>query len=501
MSSKFTIPDWFKVKLYPHIGLPVVKKDAKGVVGYIMNPQKIASHQFRPLIRRAVVTYPHRWDSNKRVKRRIKKERPLTYASHLDANIYAYYADQLQSKYEAFVKDENLGDVVVAYRKIPCADGRGNKCNINIADDVFCYIKNELAGGKEVAIITFDIKGFFDNLDHGVVKRTWKQTMDMDEMPLDVYKVFKSVTKYSFVHEEALFDLFKDNIICRKDKKLVNRPVKKMRYLRKHEAVAYCTTDGVKQIKKRHLLETNTDGKGIPQGLPISAVLANVYMRDFDVLVNHYVQSIGGIYKRYSDDIVVVCPIQVGKECKQFVMNSIGNVSLEIEEHKTNLFEIHIVNGVPKCFHETEGEAKPIEYLGFAFDGQRVLLKNASLCRYYNKMRMDKRRHKRWAISVNNQTNGRVFTNQIVRRFTLAGAKRHHILIRQSDGSFKQSKEKTFGNYLNYAYKAADVMNEPHIKRQLRRNLHKVKMNIIEIKRDVSRVHRAQLYNLLNDGL
>lgn len=44
-------------------------------------------------------------------------------------------------------------------------------------------------------------------------------------------------------------------------------------------------------------------------------------------------------------------------------------------------------------------------------------------------------------------------------------------------------------------------MNEPHIKRQLRRNLHKVKMNIIEIKRDVMRVHWAQLYNLLNDGL
>jgi len=500
VASKFQAPEWFKVKQYPHIGLPVVKADARKIVGYVSKHENIARHQFRPLIRRTVVTHPHRLTNNGTINRK-RKERPLTYASHLDANIYAYYAHQLQLEYEKFINEERLSDVVVAYRKISCANGRGNKCNIDIADDVFRYIKNELAGGKEVAVITFDIKGFFDNLDHKIVKRTWKQTMDMDEMPLDVYKVFKSVTKYSFVREEALFDLFKDNIICRKDKKLVNRPVKKMRYLRKHEAVAYCTTDGVKQIKKRHLLETNTDGKGIPQGLPISAVLANVYMRDFDVLVNHYVQSIGGIYKRYSDDIVVVCPIQVGKECKQFVMNSIGNVNLEIEEHKTNLFEIHIVNGVPKCFHETEGEAKPIEYLGFAFDGQRVLLKNASLCRYYNKMRMDKRRHKRWAISVNNQTNGRVFTNQIVRRFTLAGAKRHHILIRQSDGSFKQSKEKTFGNYLNYAYKAADVMNEPGIKRQLRRNLHKVKMNIVEIKHDVRRVHRAQLYNLLSGDL
>ena len=165
------------------------------------------------------------------------------------------------------------------------------------------------------------------------------------------------------------------------------------------------------------------------------------------------------------------------------------------------MYEIHIIHGKAVCYHEKVGIKKPIEYLGFSFDGQRILLKNASLCHYYNKMRIDKRRHKHWAISINNKTHGRVFTNQIVRRFTLAGAKRHHILIPLKNGRFKQSKEKSFGNYLNYAYKAADVMNEPHIKRQLRRNLHKVKMNIIEIKRDVSRVHRAQLYNLLNDGL
>lgn len=474
--------------------------DARKIVGYVTNQKTIARHQFRPLIRRTIVKHPHRPSDNGTVKR-IRKERPLTYASHLDANIYAYYADQLQKRYEDFVAKEKLDDVVVAYRKIPCANGMGNKCNIDIAADVFRYVKSELRAGREVAVITFDIKGFFDNLDHKLLKCTWKQTMDMDEMPKDVYKVFKSVTKYSFVSEEALFDLYKDCIICCKNKKLVNRPVKKMRYLRKHNAVAYCTTDCIKKIKRHGLLEVNNGGIGIPQGLPISAVLANVYMRGFDVKVHQFIQSKGGIYKRYSDDIIVVCPIAEAMACKKFVMDSIVDVNLEIENHKTNLFEIHIVHGVPRCFHEDKGEDKAIEYLGFAFDGQRVLLKSASLCRYYNKMYVDKRRHKRWAISVNNQTNGRVFTNQIVRRFTLAGAKRHHILIPQSDGSFKQSKKKTFGNYLNYAYKAADVMNEPGIKRQLRRNLHKVKKNIMEIKNDVRRVHQAQLYNLLHVSL
>ncbi len=497
MSYRFTLPEWFKVKRYPHIGKPVVNADTRKVVGYIMNPNNIIHHQFRPLIRRTVVSYPHRRKTADGSLRRKRKERPLTFASHLDANIYAYYAYRLQQRYEDFVKEQCLGEVVVAYRKIPCADGHGNKCNIHIADDVFKYAKSELEKGREVAIITFDIKGFFDNLDHRIIKRTWKQTMGYDDMPIDEYAVFRSVTQFSYVQEQALFDLFKDRILCQKAGLIVERPVKRLQYLYEHDAVSYCTTDGIKEIKRHGLLETNTDTKGIPQGLPISATLANVYMRDFDVKVNDCVKTIGGIYKRYSDDIVVVCPILYANDCKKIVMDSIKDVKLEIEERKTNLFEIRLENDGPKCYHETKGVNKPVEYLGFAFDGKRVLLKDASLCRYYNKMRIDKRRHKHWAILVNNKTNGRVFTNQIVKRFTLAGASRHHILTRQSDGSFVQSPDKAFGNYLTYAYKAAYIMGEPAIKRQLRHNLHKVKRNIAEIKDDIKRVQSAQLYAML----
>lgn len=500
MSSKFVFPDWFKVKSYPHIGMPIVSPDARKIVGFIMNPDNIIHHQFRPLIRRTIVTYPHRKEAANGSLRRKRKERPITFASHLDANIYAYYAYRLQQRYEGFVKAKGLDEVVVAYRKIPCADGSGNKCNIHIANEVFGYVRSELNDGREVAIITFDIKGFFDNLDHGIIKRTWKQTMGYEDMPRDDYAVYKNVTRYSFVQEQAIFDLFKDQVLCRKAGKIVKRPVKKARYLYKHKAVAYCSTEGIKDIKRRGLLDKHNDKKGIPQGLPISAVLANIYMRDFDIKVNDYVQSLGGIYKRYSDDIVVVCPIPYAKDCKKNVMDSIKDVKLEIEERKTNLYEIRLDSGEPKCYHETKGENKSVEYLGFAFDGRRVLLKNASLCRYYNKMRKDKRRHKHWVIAINNDTNGRLFTNQIVKRFTLAGAKRHHILVRNSDGILIQSEEKMFGNYLTYAYKAAYIMNESSIKRQLRRNLHKVKKNIAEIKHDVKLVQRVRLSTVLTES-
>ena len=54
---------------------------------------------------------------------------------------------------------------------------------------------------------------------------------------------------------------------------------------------------------------TVTKDFGIPQGSPISAVLANIYMLDFDYEINKYLESIGGIYRRYSDDMVAICPL------------------------------------------------------------------------------------------------------------------------------------------------------------------------------------------------
>ncbi len=473
--------EWFKVKRYPHIGLPITQKEKKMVVNYIKNSNNIIRHQFRPLIQRKVVNCPHRVN-DKGERRRKSKVRLLTYASHIDSNIYAYYASRLQTAYEDFIKDNELNNVVVAYRKIKSEDGKGNKCNIHIANDVFSYCKRELNAGRELAVITFDIKGFFDNLDHRIIKKTWKQIMRYENIPNDEYAVYRSVVKYSYIEEYKIFNLFKGNIIClNSSNKFKPRSIKSLRYLKSRNAVAYCNTDGIIKIKQYGLLNIHKSQKGIPQGLPISAVLANMYMKDFDLGVNSFIQSLGGIYKRYSDDIIVVCPIANAKESRTFVMNEIKKVELEIEERKTNLFEIHLVFGKALCYHETKGLKQPLEYLGFSFDGERILLKNASLSKYYFKMNIDKRRHKHWLMKINNNTNGKLFTNQIIRRFTFAGAKRHHIFYRTSAGKFLKQQEKTHGNYLTYALKAADIMGEQRIKHQLRHNLHKVKSNIKEI--------------------
>ncbi len=46
---------------------------------------------------------------------------------------------------------------------------------------------------------------------------------------------------------------------------------------------------------------------GIPQGVAVSAILANAYMLEFDKKNEDYVDKFNGLYSRYSDDIIIVC--------------------------------------------------------------------------------------------------------------------------------------------------------------------------------------------------
>lgn len=90
--------------------------------------------------------------------------------------------------------------------------------------------------------------------------------------------------------------------------------MKRFRHLKDQRAIAFCDLDGVKNIRHAGLIVGNQATlarpkrrKGIPQGTPISAALANVYMLHFDKRINDAVKPLKGIYRRYSDDMIVVC--------------------------------------------------------------------------------------------------------------------------------------------------------------------------------------------------
>ncbi len=83
--------------------------------------------------------------------------------------------------------------------------------------------------------------------------------------------------------------------------------------------------------------------KGLPRGLSISSVLAEIYMEDID----EYIRSLSGVYfyARYVDDIIIVC--HNGKIDIDFLKKIFARRNL-ILNHKSNIYEVSSTNSVDK---------------------------------------------------------------------------------------------------------------------------------------------------------
>ena len=205
---------WFKLKKYPHIGLPITIKDYNWVKEYVENTEKIRVHSFLPLIHKSIVKRKFRADNSKlernpKGKRiRIKgkpKVRDIFFASHLDSLIFSKYNEILAAAYEEHIKDKNFNESIVAYRKIPISlNSEKNKCNIDFAKTTFEYIQKHKP--HKLTVIVADITSFFDNLDHKILKKQWAAVINESTLPNDHYNVFKALTNIKYVEGEQLFE-------------------------------------------------------------------------------------------------------------------------------------------------------------------------------------------------------------------------------------------------------------------------------------------------------
>jgi len=213
--------DWYKVKKYPHIGLPLKANDRhKWIQKYVTSAEEVSKHSFLPFIHKTskVRRFRKEYDPNYGLLNKVtvngknssrkssSKKRELYYASHLDSLIFSYYSKLLIDCYEKKLDENNLSEVVNAYRTVAInnleADGP-NKCNINFADDVFQYIKS--FPHEKFVVIAFDIKSFFDNLNHAKLRDAWMKVMEVDELPPDHFNVYKNITRFSYVDIVDIF--------------------------------------------------------------------------------------------------------------------------------------------------------------------------------------------------------------------------------------------------------------------------------------------------------
>lgn len=497
--------DWFKIKRYPHIGLPLDNRDRfKWIEPYVTNPEKVASHSFLPFIHKTSKVKRFRKDysnldgsinekyksGTKILRKGSEKKRELFYASHLDSLIYSYYALLLSDLYENKIKENNLGEVVNAYRSVPVNPSKidgPNKCNIDFANDVFKYILDYKE--KEFTVIAFDISSFFDNLDHKLLREVWAVIIGESKLPKDHFNVYKNITRFSHVDIVDIFGVFKNQIYTRKINKfgepleIKQKRIDKIKYLRNQSAIAFCKEKEFFELKGKLLQPSKTrmvNGKevyrnfGIPQGSPISSVLANIYLLYFDTLINKFITEKGGIYRRYSDDMVAVCPISYKDELTQLVYQEIKKYKLEIQESKTQIFHFKRNDQKLVCGQEFEGVVnwnKNFIYLGFEFDGNHVLLKSSSISGYYRKMKRSIRRAKHYSSRWYAPNKGIVFKRRLFKKFSYKGAKRTRKFIwNEEKNKFIKTDSYNWGNFLSYAYKASSVMVNNKIKQQTKRH-------------------------------
>tara|TARA_R110002110_G_scaffold208363_4_gene420685 strand:- start:975 stop:2501 length:1527 start_codon:yes stop_codon:yes gene_type:complete len=485
--------DWFKLKKYPHIGRRLKENERfTWIEEYIKNPESIKKHSFLPLIHRTSKVRKFRKEyskedgiliKKKKNKNRISqgpKKREIYYASHLDSLIYSYYSSLVYTEYEKYLEDYNLKDVVTAYRSISKNienPESPNKCNIDFANDVFNYIRNY--NSEEFCAITFDISSFFDELDHSILLHQLIELVGVNgKLTDDYFNIYKNITRYGYVEIVDLFKLFQNKIIVEDGSK---KRVSKIKYLKKEKAVSFCSKEDFIKNKGKLIRNNKYEGspskirkKGIPQGSPISSTLANLYLLKFDKIINDELVKHNGIYRRYSDDMVVVCPLNKKDEIINLFQCAITDVKLRVQSHKTQVFVFKKVDDKLICgeyYSKVINWNKNFCYLGFDFDGQSTYLKSSSISGYYRKMKRTIKRSKYYSKRKTNKNKGEIFKRRILMKYSYKGAKRKRVwLWSEKKKGFIKSDRYDWGNFLSYAYKASNEMDNNKIKGQIKRH-------------------------------
>ncbi|MBJ6799022.1 antiviral reverse transcriptase Drt2 [Geomonas propionica] len=408
---------WFRVRGYPHFDHKISESVASA---YVTVPTKVATHSFYPFLSYQMITPRYKKDQGKVE----DKSRPIRYAAHLDSHIFAYYANTLLGSYEKYICGKPLSKSVLAYRKL-------NKSNIEFADQAF----NDIQSLGDCVTLCFDVTGFFDNLPHSVIKEKWGEIIGSANLPDDHYAVYKAITKFSWADRGDVYKMLSIN--------------PKGAYRIKG---ALCTPAVFRtDIRKKGLISRNNELKGIPQGSPISAVLSNIAMISFDERVSQFASDVGGLYRRYCDDILIACPVEHEREAIGVINDEIEKLGLSINNDKTE-----------KTYFSQDGEGAltadtPMQYLGFKFDGKKKFLRSKTLSRYWRRLKTGVRSATKAAKAAKKRgENGQVFKQELYEKFTHLGK----------------------NNFVRYAYRASDKMNEEAIKRQLRNHWEKLQQEL-----------------------
>lgn len=223
---------------------------------------------------------------------------------------------------------------------------------------------------------------------------------------------------------------------------------------------------------------------GIPQGLPISSVLANLYLLDFDKnIVDKLVEKKNVFYRRYSDDIIICCSQNNIEYIKKFLSLLVKEYKIDFNSDKTDIFlfkeliynkdkdtritSIKLTDSICTIDH-------PLTYLGFEFRGYKTVIKSENLSKYYRRLIQTIKTRARRAKNLSQQdptVPKAVFINQVKKLYNAplkydnktevnqVYRKRHDLIINER-GEFEFDFKETRGrrtNFISYINKCDKI--------------------------------------------
>lgn len=393
-----------KERTYQHFDLPLPEAQRSKAWDFSTELNK---HRFLPLlgftdIRRRVIT-------ENGVSKVKEKPRPIRFAGHEDAAYLQAYAEHLSPFFEKAIAEDGTAESVLAYR-------RGGRTNIHHAKSLF----DEIRSRQNCVVIAADISGFFDCLDHRHLKAELCGVLGVPRLTGHHWTVFRAVTRYSWVETDDL-----DRLLGKR------RP--------RHGRVC-SPQDFTGKVRGRSsgLVRTHELEYGIPQGTPVSGLYANIYLRSFDSDIAKLVSSKGGSYRRYSDDIAIVLPSGTKVDHVVALLEKYladYGLALSVDKTDTSAFTGHPL-----------AADRPIQYLGFTFDGSHTQIRASSMDAYRKKMRRGI--HAKLVAAKNQRIpSNKVFKRELLSRYTHLGKRR---------------------NFLQYAYRSAEVLEAPEIREQVK---------------------------------
>ncbi|EGO6138045.1 hypothetical protein G9L50_002570, partial [Enterococcus faecalis] len=205
--------------------------------------------------------------------------------------------------------------------------------------------------------------------------------------------------------------------------------------------------------KNGTVLKKNREPFGIPQGTAISAIYSNIYMMDIDKYIHQEITKYSGIYRRYSDDYIIVLP-NITEEKFNVLKKDIESrmrktAKLTIHPQKTQVMKYQNNQLVDLKTQKVDS----LDYLGFTFDGKKVKLREKSIYKYYRgAYELIKRGVVISKKKGHVQKNARLTYKRKVYQ-------KYHLFGERTDIKYSYKKRR-YGTFITYVFKSQRVFDD-----------------------------------------